>query len=339
MDETLQRETEALRHSWERHDAAFLRDYLVAGVEDPRINVQSVLTRHFLLGLLFGDRFAALRAQELKFAAACNWLLSLQDELAEKEGRAALRFGLERGAENVEGLVIPRYAHELWRALPASADGVEIPNYLAVLLASEPAPSGLLGSPAADTFTGLWKARLAEQAIPEPRFSVLELACGSANDYRAFAACGLARLLDYAGLDLSAKNIANAREQFPTARFEVGNALAIAAADRAFDCVFVHDLFEHLSPEALPVAVAECCRVTRRAACLGFFSLAEVTDHVIRPLVEYHWNTLSVERLVALFRGHGFAATVIHIGTFLKWLTGDASAHNPDAYTIVVQRA
>ncbi len=337
MDETLQRETEALRRAWERHDAGFLGDYLVAGVEDPRINVQSILTRHFLLGLLFGDRFGELREQELKFAAALNWLLSLHDDWADVEMRTVIRFGLERDVENVEGLVIPQFVRAVWRALSGSAPPAGMPNYLAALLA-DPVPN-LLDSPTVNTCLQLWAHHLAAEPAPQPPLTVLELACGSANDYRALAAGGLARLIAYTGLDLSAKNIANAQARFPGARFAIGNALAIAAPDRSFDCVFAHDLFEHLSPEALPVAVAECCRVARRAACFGCFSVAELPDHCIRPTEDYHWNTLSAERLVELFQHHGFAATVIHLGTFLKWLTGDATTHNPNAYTFVLQRS
>lgn len=338
MDAPLQAETKALRRAWERHEAAFLRDYLVAGVEDPRLNAQSVLTRHFLLGCVFGDRFAALREAELRFAAALNWLLSRRDELADPDARAGLRFGLERDAENVEGLVIPRFVRLLWRSLPMRADEVEVPHYLDALLRDETALPDLLNTPCAATFAGLWRDRLERETSARQPLPVLEVACGSANDYRALVAYGLARWLDYTGLDLSPKNIANARARFPEARFAVGNVLALDAGDRAFDCVIAHDLFEHLSPEALPVAVAECCRVARHAACLGCFSAAERAEHIIRPTGDYHWNTLSVARLVELFARHGFATRVIHVGTLLAWLAGDATTHNPDAYTLMLER-
>jgi ubiquinone/menaquinone biosynthesis C-methylase UbiE len=338
MDERLQRETGALRRSWERHDAAFLRDYLVAGVEDPRINLSSILLRHFLLGLRAGEGFAGLREQELKFAAALNWLLAMQSELADAEGRATLRYGLERDLENVEGLVIPKFLRALWRTLPAAADGVDIPNYLFAPLAAVPPVGGLLATPLAGTFTGLWQAALRVGPGPQPLPTVLELACGSANDFRALAACGLDRWLDYTGVDLSPKNIANARAQFPAARFAEGNALALEAGDRAYDAVVAQDLFEHLSPDALPVALAECGRVARHAVCLGCFSMAELPEHIIRPTEDYHWNTLSLDRVVATFARQGFAARVIHHDTLLRWLLGDAATHNPDAYTLVFRR-
>ncbi len=61
---TLQEESDKLARSWMQHDAAWLRDYLVAGVEDPRVNLQSVLSRHFLMHALTGERFSALMEQE-----------------------------------------------------------------------------------------------------------------------------------------------------------------------------------------------------------------------------------------------------------------------------------
>ena len=349
MDPSLQRETNALRRSWDRHEGEFLRDYLVAGVEDPRINVQSILSRHFLLQGVVGERYRMVRQAELEFATALNWLLGLQEELAEAEGRAAIRFGLERDVENVEGIVIPSFVRRLWQRLdagsrPASERDESViapalddhPNYLRAVLDE---PTGrLLESRVADTFVRIWDGLLGQESLPTPLLAVLEVACGSANDYRALAAGGLSRLVDYTGFDLCAKNIANARQRFPQARFLEGNALAIAAPDRSFDRFLAHDLFEHLSLDALAVAVAECCRVTRDEACLGFFSVAEVPEHIVRPTDEYHWNTLSASRLLGLFAAQGFAANVIHIGTFLRSQFGDASTHNPNAYTFVLRR-
>src|SRR4051812_24408489 len=60
MDELLRTETVNLTKSWMQHDREMLRDYLVTGVEDPRINVQSILSRHFLNVALFGKRFEGL---------------------------------------------------------------------------------------------------------------------------------------------------------------------------------------------------------------------------------------------------------------------------------------
>jgi SAM-dependent methyltransferase len=187
-----------------------------------------------------------------------------------------------------------------------------------------------------NTFQELWTEALAAE-IPQG-VTVLEPACGSANDYRFLEAYGLARLLDYTGFDLCEKNIANARARFPAARFSVGNIFEIAARDQAYELCFMHDLFEHLSPEALPVAVREVCRVTRHGLCVGFFQMHELREHVIRPVDEYHWNTLSLERMRELFARHGFVGQVLNVGTYLHWQTGCGETHNPHAYTFLLSR-
>src|SRR5207253_1689596 len=104
-------------------------------------------------------------------------------------------------------------------------------------------PQTKLGQADMDTFCNLWKAALAHPALPP--LSVLEPACGSANDYRFLHAYGIAQLADYAGFDLCSTNIENARSIFPGVRFGVGNVFEITAPDKAFDLCFVHDLFEH----------------------------------------------------------------------------------------------
>jgi len=327
MDNFLRAETERLARSWRQHDAAHLRDYLVAGVEDPRVNVQSVLTRHFLIAALFEARFDKLMEEELRFAAAMNWRRRPESEPESPEARAALLHALRRGADNAEGFEIPPFLTGLFAGLPAKAGDATVPNYLERFLAGDTRPNAL------GTFQELW-ADVLESEIPHG-VQVLEPACGSANDYRCLLNCGIARLIDYAGFDLCEKNVANARALFPGVRFEVGNVFEIPAADDAFELSFVHDLFEHLSPEALPVAVRELCRVTRRGLCVGFFQMEEMPEHIIRPVDEYHWNTLSLARTQALFEEQGFDVQPLHIGTYLRWRTGCAETHNPNAYTFI----
>lgn len=338
MDEALQRETERLTRSWSRHDAAMLRDYLVAGVEDPRLNVQSILTRHFLLHAFFGERFAELMEAELRFAVAMNWLLQTAREITGAEEWRAIAAGLDAGADNAEGIALPGFLRSTRTRLPAKACGQNVPDYLAAFLREAEAGQGGDGfSPfVLDTFMVLWRTALAAET-PQGRPAVLEPACGSANDYRYLEACGLARFLDYTGFDLCEANVANARTLFPGARFAVGNAFAVAAPDRAFDYTYVHDLFEHLSPAGLEVAVAEVCRVTRLGLCIGYFQMDEVEEHIIRPVDDYHVNTLSLERTRELFAAHGFTGEAIHIGTFLRLRFGCERTHNPNAYTLVLE--
>lgn len=340
MDDFLKQETEKLARSWMRLDVAELGRYLVVDVEDPRVNVQSMLTRHFLLTTLFGAKFEGVMDGELHFAAALNWLRQRGADLHTPEDCAALLHALRRGADNAEGLRVPAFLTRLFARLPARVGGVFVPNYIERFLVREALPhaGGSDTSPTSvlDTFQALWADLLAGEVPPGVR--VLEAACGSANDYRCLASFGLARLLDYTGFDLCQKNVQNARALFPSVRFEVGNVFEIAASDGAFECSFAHDLFEHLSPEALLVAVRELCRVTRRGLCVGFFQMDETADHFIRPVEEYYWNTLSMDRLKTLFGEQGFDVQPLHIGTYLHWRTGCAETHNPNAYSFIALR-
>ncbi len=359
MDESLRQESEALARSWTQHEAGMLRDYLVAGVEDPRINLQSVLSRHFLVRALSADRFGALMAQEYRFAATMNWLASLAGRLGGVEEPAVILHALKRGADNAEGVEIPEFVVQTFAALPAAAGELTVPNYIESFVSGMRfvGSKAQLHEPSLETFSRLWaRTLLAESAgisssrreeaqisFPQPstlnpqRLSVLEPACGSANDYRFLHTYGIARLLEYTGFDLCATNVDNARALFPGARFEVGNVFEIAAPDKSFDLCFVHDLFEHLSREGMEAAVGEICRVTRRGICAGFFNMDEIRKHVVQPVEEYHWNKLSMARTRELFARHGFAAQVVHIGTFLQRQVGCAETHNPNAYTFLLE--
>jgi hypothetical protein len=339
MDKALQIETGNLIKSWQHHDAAMLRDYLVADVEDPRINAQSILTRHFLIDAITEGRFGALMEQELRFSVAMNWLLEFTRGEIQPEEYAAIRHALERGADNAEGIEIPGFARTLFRTLPVEADGVIIPNFLAVFLeraAAQPEPARLDAS-SLSLFDRAWSSVL--EGLPTLGLSAIEPACGSANDYRFLHTSGIARWLDYTGFDLCEANIVNARAMFPQARFMVGNVFTIPASDDSCDLCFTHDLFEHLSPAGCERALSEVCRVTRRALCLGFFNMHEEADHIVRPVNEYFWNTLSLARIRALVESHGFEVEAIHLETFLKWRLACDRTHNPNAYTLLCRAA
>ncbi|MBN2507896.1 MAG: class I SAM-dependent methyltransferase [Verrucomicrobia bacterium] len=336
MNARLQQESKRLAGAWERHDSAMLRHYLVAGVEDPRLNVQSILSRHFLATALFGDRFQTLMAHELQFAAAMNWLLHFLPVADDAAERGAVLHALRRGADNAEGIELPPFLVRTFATLPARLPHLTVPNYLEAALA-RPRPHDAPPGPASedlDTFAGLWRQALT--GAPNRRLSVLEPACGSANDYRAIDAAGLGRFLDYTGFDLCGKNVANARAQFPHTRFEIANVFAIPAENGAFEVCIVHDLFEHLSPEGLDQAVAEVCRVTRLGLCAGFFNVDEIPEHIVRPVEDYYWNTLSLERLTRLFVSRGFTAQVLNVSAYLRARTGCEQTHNANAYTLLL---
>lgn len=331
-------ETAKLAASWEQHDAQMLRDYLVAGVEDPRINMQSMLTRHFLLEAICGPEAGELMREELRFGCVVNWLLQLFTQPIGAEDLRLVRHALQVKGDEAEGISIPGFLSEAYAALPRKVGAVAVPNYvdeiLGRLIAAGKRPA--LAAEDFAYFQNLWAAALAGRK--GPTVSVLEPACGSANDYRFFEAYGLARFLDYRGFDLSAKNIANARAMFPGVNFATGNALKIAGRARAYDFTVVHDLFEHLSLAAMEQAVAEICRVTRWGISVGFFNMTEAEEHVVNPLEQYHWNTLAMERMRELFAGHGFAGHVLHIGTLVRAEFGCPGTHNLSAYTFQLAR-
>jgi len=320
-----------------QYDETMLRDYLVEQVEDPRINIQSILTRHFLIEGLFGDQFAALKEEELRFGAVMNWLLKLSEKGLCREEARSLLDALSKGADNAAGLEIPHFVASIFAGLPRKADGMKVPNYVQQALQDVPLKTDklALAEQVKTTFQVLWRKLLARKR--PHRVSVLEPASGSANDYRYIDAFGLGRLLDYTGFDLCEKNVRNARKLFPGIQFKAGNAFEIDARDRAFDFCFVHDLFEHLSEKGMEAAIAEVCRVTRHGICAHFFNMAEVDEHVIRPVDDYHWNTLSMARTRELFCQHASEVQVTHIGTFLRWSLQCPETYNTGAYTFVIR--
>jgi hypothetical protein len=340
MNEALRHESEKLARSWMQHDASWLRNYLVAGVEDPRLNIQSILSRHFLVRALFEEQFDALMEPEVRFGAVMNWLGSRVSGGGDAELPGEILHALRRRADNVEGLPIPHYVRQTFGSLPLESGPRRIPNYIESFLTANARFDGTTESLPAilDTFQNLWAEALRSAARPSPPLSLLEPACGSANDYRFIDSYGLGHLLDYTGFDLCAKNITNAQALGFRARFVVGNVFEIDASDRSFDLCLTHDLFEHLSLEGLEAAVREVCRVTRQSLCIGFFQMDEIPEHVVRPQDEYYWNLLSARRMKELFAKHGFAAQVVHIGTFLRHQIGCDDTHNPNAYTLFVER-
>ncbi|MBN2592698.1 MAG: class I SAM-dependent methyltransferase [Sedimentisphaerales bacterium] len=329
MQECLKLETERLAKSWLRHDRGTLRDYLVQDVEDPRINVQSILTRHFLIEQLFGDRFDDLMEHELRFALAVNWLLGLLKKSIRVGQLHAVLDALLAGEDEAEGLKIPLYVSETFVSL-------FLPNYMCDLFSWAPVETTEVPIPEylMSTFQKIWHEVL-DNEQPQ-NVSFLEPACGSANDYRFIEAFGIARLLNYTGFDLCEKNICNARQMFPDACFKVGNVLEIEAADDEFDYCFVQDLFEHLSVEAMETAIAEICRVTRKTVCAGFFNIYDGGRHKVRIVGDYHWNKLSALKTRVVFERYASVVQVVHIDTFLRSKFHCEDTHNKGAYTLII---
>lgn len=330
MDDPFQAENADLRWSWERYDYDHLDAYLVSGVEDPRINCQSILTRAFIADTLWPGRFTDLIDAELRFGVVLTWLL-----LQTKGGREPNELLDSIAAE--QDPACPTVVRETYRWL--QEDGCPAPDYLSAALVDSSAgqPAGTFCEPVLDTFCNLWRVALEGQHAD--RISVVEPACGSANDFRFIDRCGLARFIDYTGFDISPKNIANAKRRFPDVNFLTASVLHCSLPDNAFDYVLVHDLFEHLSEEAMNRALAEVMRLVRREAWLHFFSAERRTEHVIRPVGRYHANLLSIERLIERLAALGGAVEVVSITELLRRKFALDGYYNPRAATLLVTKS
>ena len=330
LSETLLAETEQLQAAWQRHDAAFLDTYLIRDVEDPRINIQSILTRHFLIGELFGDRYAAISEHELYFAILVNWLIKQHKSKRSRHEIAWLmKDVLDRLLEDTRestAEAVPSFIADAFKKL-------SFPNYISALLMWTPneydedfIPDYLLS-----TFEHIWAEILAEEHA-EP-LSVIEAACGSANDYRFLDRYGLGRFLHYTGFDLSVKNISNAKKHFPGTDFRIGSVFEIPTGDNTYDYCFMHDLFEHLSPEGINRAVTEIHRVTSRKTCLHFFNMADIEEDIIQKKEDYHWNRLSLSCLQKRFKLSADCFERRHIDSWLTDCFAYPDHYNKNAYS------
>lgn len=184
-------------------------------------------------------------------------------------------------------------------------------------------------------FGGRWRDTLAgRQAAP---LSVLEYACGSANDYSAFADYGIARFLDYTGVDLNETNIANARRKFPDVNFRLGSVLDLPEQDRSVDYVIGFDIMEHLSLPAMQHAMDAAVRICRRGLYFAFFRMDEVPGHVDNPRGDYHFNLLSAPLVRQDMAGRFGTAELIRIADLLKDEFGYEHSYNRKAYALITE--
>ena len=320
------RENANLKQSWDRHAPDFLDQYLVADVEDPRINLQSILTRSLLVDSLWPNRFADLIRAEMRFGLTLTWLL---DQL--KHGA--------RGPALFDAILVgkcPAAVAETSAWL--RSEDCPIVDYIAPIVDGRDPdrPEQWLADRQLNIFRDLWSAQLAAAPAPPP-LRVVELACGSANDFRFLSDFGIARFLDYTGIDISEKNIENARRRFPAVDFRVGSALELPLESVSADFVFAHDLYEHLSLDAMRQALAETMRVARRQAWLNFFKADQRPEHHENSVAAYHWNILSIPRLAEELAGHGGQTEVLRMPDLARDF-GFEDYYNREAATLIVTK-
>ncbi len=318
-----------LRCSWDCCPSDFLDRYLVSGVEDPRINGQSILTRALLVDALYPGRFDALITEELRFGAVLTWILQQLE-------KGTTRRQLLDALELPDPAQVPEFI--LKTAAWLRDDACPIPNYLAAALSCRDydQPRYCLSDLALDTFMTIWSEQLSQ--VPSATMSVLEVACGSANDYRFFHQSGLASFLNYTGIDIATKNIANAKRHFPTVDFRVQSILATDFPDSSYDCVFCHDLLEHLSLAAMVRARGEMLRIARKDVILHFFNAKWSGEHEIIPVRRYYRNRVSMEKITTFFEQRGATVTCLGMTQWLQEKIGIPAYHSPNAFSMIVER-
>ncbi len=329
MDHAMLLEEHNLRLSWDCHPSEYLDHYLVSGVEDPRINGQSILNRALLVDTLYPGRFDALITEELRFGAVLTWILQQLE-------KGSTRYELLDTIESACRTHVPEFILETYAWLQDKT--CPIPDYIGAALShfdcDMPAPC--LSDLALDTFMTIWNEQLSH--MPASTISVLEIACGSANDYRFLDRCGLTRHLSYTGIDIAARNIANARNHYPHADFRVRSVLATEFLDSSYDYVFCHDLIEHLSLAAMERALGEMFRVATNEVILHFFNATWDPDHEIVPVRRYHRNRVSMQKLSVFFERLDAQVTCIEMAQWLRWKVGSPGYHNPNAFSLIVER-
>jgi len=323
-----EQESEKLKASWMRHDEQFLRDYLVSSVQDPRINPQSILARHTIINQISDTDFSKIQMNELLFSAIAQWFYSHCDDISDSYFRDAFLYALEKSAENVEGIIIPQFIRNAFQILPLAIGDIAIPNYIRLFLTEHIGRNSSLSDVALDTFVQIWKNILTKTRA----ISLLEPACGSANDFRVIYSMGLHNSLEYTGFDICEKNISNAKSMFPEIQFFVDDVYRYETT-KAYDIIMVHDLFEHLS--GVDFVLAKFCKLCKGSLILSFFNMALIDEHIITPYEDYYWNRLSVQKISSLLQESGFNPQIIHINTMFKELFDADNLYNPNGYLII----
>jgi hypothetical protein len=329
LESELIKENRSLRWSWDQYPAEHLDRYLIQGVEDPRINCQSILSRALIVDTLWPGEFDALIDDELRFGAVLVWLIQqLHSQVPRDEIHQALR------SQNAH---VPAFVSETWAWLVS--DDCPIPNYItqALFERNPDSPQQALSERALDSFGQLWHMELSSKAQPT-RMSVLEPACGSANDYTIIDAYGLAPYLHYTGFDISYKNIGNARQRFPNIPFLNRSIYDPHLPNEGADYLFVHDLFEHLSPQGLGLALAQVMQLTHKQAWLHFFNLTDIKEHSFKQVGTYYWNTLSLGQIKETLAHQASQIEIISIPTLLQDKFSWTQYHNQEAVTLLVTK-
>jgi SAM-dependent methyltransferase len=323
-------EEQNLKSSWDCYPSEYLDRYLVSGVEDPRINGQSILTRALLVDALHPGQFDALITEELRFGAVLSWILRQLE-------KGSTRYELLDAIESPGPADVPEFIRRAYAWLQDEA--CPIPDYITASLSCSDydLPRHSLADLALDTFMTIWSEQLPQTS--GTTISVLEVACGSANDYRFLHKCGLAQSLRYTGIDIAAQNIANAKRRYPETDFLIRSILSAEFPDSSYDYLYCHDLIEHLSPAAMERALGEVLRIAKDTGILQFFNGKWDGEHEIVPVRNYHRNRVSITKIATFFERRGARVTCLEMTRWFREKIGSPGYHNPNAFTLIAERA
>lgn len=312
-----------LGQHWDRIGSSGLDRYLIQDVEHPAYNAQSVLIRSFIIDRLFPTEATSIVEAELYYSACASFALA-----ENRAGNFARHYNaIKHGAHGYE--LPPFLQNETRDRFAKHFDVLKLIDDLAICLS---VGFDHFKSP----FELAWKNFLSGRDFH--LCHLIEFGCGSANDYRMWAASGVSSLLDYTGIDVSSSNIKNARKRFCDENFIVGDVCSIDADDESFDVTVAFDVYEHLSPTALTLALGESLRVTRDECWMSFFNADLRPEHIFRQVGDYHWNLLSIQLLASEVRASGFDVEIYSIPEILESRFDGYRHYNREAHIIVARR-
>ncbi|MFU8847508.1 MAG: class I SAM-dependent methyltransferase [Opitutales bacterium] len=316
-------EGQRLGEHWDRISPGKLDSYMIQEVEHPAYNAQSVLIRAFIIDRLFPGEAAEIIEAELYYSACASAALA-----ANREGNFARFYhALRHGATDY---LLPPFLNQAHsKRFAGYFDLDKLLDDLAIGLS---VGFDHFKSP----FEKIWHDFLRERTSQPCR--LMEFGCGSANDYRMWAATGLDARVRYRGIDVSSSNIANARKRFPCVDFAVGDICQVEAEDAAFDITLAFDVYEHLSPAALGLALRESLRVTRDECWMSFFNADTSPQHSFREVEDYHWNRLSLPVLVEEIKASGFEVELYSVQDVLASKFEGYQHYNQEAHILVARR-
>lgn len=123
---------------------------------------------------------------------------------------------------------------------------------------------------------------------------LLDVPCGNGTDYE-YIFSNLP--LEYEGLELNPKQVKLNRERLLGGNFQIGDIMGLKAPDCSYDIVYCRHIFEHLSLDAMDLALKETYRVARKFLLYVFFSMEDIPEHKEIPVRLYHCNVLSKRRI------------------------------------------